>query len=105
MESSRIMSMKYKIHYSVFAKQDVKEIKSYLAQFYPGTPQKFIEELKKCIEFIKNNPKLYEVYDNNPTYRKMVILDYIAFHQINESEKSVPLYRILHGKKDIMRYI
>ena len=97
--------MKYKIQYSVFAKEDVKEIKNYLEQFYPSTPQKFMEEWKKHVELIKINPRLHEVYESNPTYRKMVILNYVVFYRIKEKEKIILLYRVLHGKQNIVRHI
>ena len=83
----------------------MEEIKNYLSQFYPSTPQKFLQELKRHIEMLKSTPKMYEEYEGNLSYRKMMIYDYIAFYRIDENEKTVFLYRILHGRQDIGRHL
>lgn len=92
--------MKYTIRYSAFAKEDVLEIKSYLSQFYPSTPGKFLIELKSHVELLKASPKMFEVYQDNPVYRKMPVLHYVVYYQIYEEENRVYIYRVLHGKQD-----
>ena len=94
-----------KLNTLFFEKTDVEEIKNYLSQFYPSTPQKFLQELKRHIEMLKSTPKMYEEYEGNPSYRKMMLYDYIAFYRIDENEKTVFLYRILHGRQDIGRHL
>ena len=100
--------MKYKIQYSHFAEDDVREIKKYLSQFYPSTKNNFLDELKRRIDFIRTNPSSYEVCDSNPAYRKMLVLEYVVFYRVDEDEKIVllyRLYRVLHGKRDVIRYL
>ena len=97
--------MKYSIKYSVFAREDVREIKKHLAQFYPSTPEKFTSELKRCIAMLVTTPKMFEAYENNTNYRKMVVQDYVVFYRIDEEEKRVLIYRVLHGKQDREQYL
>jgi len=97
--------MQYKIRYSIFAKEDMREIKKYLSQFYPNTSQKFMQEMKRHVERLKDTPKIYEKYGNDSNYRKMIVRDYAVFYQINEDAKVVFLYRILYGKVDIPRHL
>ena len=97
--------MKYTIRYSIFARADVSEIKQYLSQFYPGTPQKFVSQLKEGVAMLKTTPKMFEVYETNPLYRKMVVQSYVVFYRVEEKEKTVFIYRVLHGKQDGERHL
>ena len=92
--------MKYSIKFSVFAREDVREIKKHLAQFYLSTPEKFTSELKRCIAMLETTPKMFEVYECNQNYRKIVVYNYVVFYRIDEERKRVFIYRVLHGKQD-----
>ena len=73
--------MKYAIQYSVSAREDVREIKKHLAQFYPSTPQKFTAELKRCVAMLKTTPQIFQEYEGNPVYPKMVVQNYVLFYR------------------------
>ncbi|GHV87168.1 hypothetical protein AGMMS50255_4640 [Spirochaetia bacterium] len=97
--------MKYKIVYLELAREDVREIKAYLAQFYPSTPVKFLSALKKQIENLTDNPYMYEAYADNPSYRRMVVSDYLVFYKVNDEKRIIAIHRVLHGARDIAKYI
>ena len=97
--------MKYNVVYLNPAMQDVTEIRNYLSQFYPNTPMKFLTALKKGIENICTNPYIYPEYEDNASYRKMIILDYIVFYKVHESEMIVEIHRVLYGMRDINAYL
>jgi addiction module RelE/StbE family toxin len=97
--------MKYRIRYRDLAKKDVLEIKSWLSQFYPGTPIRFIEALKNGCKNLEEHPYMYEAWHDNPAYRKMVIMSYIVFYKVDDNEKKVEIVRVLHGARNIRDYL
>ena len=90
-----------KIEYLKIAKLDVFEIQSNLSRFYPTTPGKFLKTLKKSIETLSDNPLLYPVYEFNPAYRKMLVLDYLVFYKVFEERQAIEVHRILYAKRNI----
>ena len=77
--------MKYTIRFSPFAKEDKKEIKTYLSKFYPETPLRFIALLKEHIADLKDNPYIYPEYLENTDYRRMFVGNYIVFYKVNDA--------------------
>ena len=97
--------MTYTVRFSPFAKEDKKEIKSYLSKFYPETPRRFSDLLKEHIENLKNNPYMYGEYTENTDYRRMLASNYIVFYKVNEKEKQIDIYRILRASWDLPKYL
>ncbi|MFP3041148.1 type II toxin-antitoxin system RelE/ParE family toxin [Treponema primitia] len=97
--------MAYKIQYLDLAKSDVKEIKSYLTQFYPSTPAKFLADLKKNITNLSSMPGMYEAYHDNPSYHRLVVSNYLVFYKVDDKNQTVEIHRILHGARDLSRYL
>jgi len=84
---------------------DKRKIKTYLKQFYPSTPKKFVAALKDRISALKDNPYMYPVYVHNPAYRKIVVSNYLVFYKVNDEKKIIEIHRILPGSWDIVRYL
>ena len=97
--------MKYTVRFSPFAKEDKKEIKTYLSKFYPGTPGRFIALLKKHIASLKDNPYMYPEYQQNTSFRHMPVGNYIVFYKVNDVEKHIDIYRILRATWDLPKYL
>jgi len=97
--------LKYKVRFSPFAKEDRKEIKTYLSGFYPKTPQRFDNALKEHIANLKENPYMYPEYHENTDYRRMTVGNYIVFYKINETETQIDIYRILRASWDLPKYL
>ena len=97
--------MKYIVRFSPFAKEDKKEIKAYLSKFYPGTPRRFADLLKKHIANLKNNPYLYPEYSENTNYRRMLVGNYFVFYKVNDSTKQIDIYRILRASWDLPKHL
>jgi len=94
--------MTYRISVSTFAKSDRKGINKYLAQFSVSAPVKFKSELKRYIGIIGETPEIFSEHYANPKYRHVVVYgSYVMFYTIDEDEKVVFIYRILHGAQDI----
>ena len=93
--------MAYEAALLPLALSDIDEICLYYAQFYPGTAQRFLDELERGFDALAENPFMYQVSDINKSYRRFIVRDYLVFYKINEEKTQVNVYRVLHGKRDI----
>lgn len=89
--------MDYKVDYLSVAEQDIDDIGAYLSQFYASTFKKFMRSLKKSISHLKTSPYLGVPYRD---YRKLVVGVYLVFYKVDEEQKTVRIYRVLHGARD-----
>ena len=97
--------MKYKLIFLPQARNDAEEVRKYLSQYYSGTVEKFFALLKKRINSLRINPYIYEQYHERSSYRKLVANDYLVFYKVNDDQKRVEIHRILHGSREIERYL
>ena len=97
--------MSYRITYSDDAKQDAKEIVTYLAQFYASTARSFKIKLTERVNALKKTPLMYPIYENDPFFRQMVLDDYLLFYDVDEKRKRVTIHHIFHHARDIERLI
>jgi len=94
--------MSYSVKPSRFAKEDRKNITIYLEQYSKTAPSRFSKELKKYIGILSETPFIFSEYQSKPEYRHVVIFgSYVMFYTVDESLKTVYIYRILHGAQDI----
>ena len=97
--------MIYTIRFSPFAKEDKKNITAYLSKFYPKTPSRFNTSLKEHITKLKDNPYIYPEYYENPSYRRMLVNNYIVFYKVNDKDKQIDIYRILRASWDLPKHL
>jgi len=91
----------YEVKLLSLAEKDIDEICSYLSQFYPSTPGKFLDALEKNLDNIAFKPNMYQKYEYNKEYRKVVMGDFLIFYKADEENNQVYVYRILHGKRNV----
>jgi plasmid stabilization system protein ParE len=87
------------------AGNDLKEIREKLSEFGSNPPRKFRDSFEAFCANITNMPLMYPQYNSNSKYRKAVIkYDYIVLYQVDSSESNgrAKIYRVLHGKRDIL---
>jgi addiction module RelE/StbE family toxin len=87
------------------AVEDSDAICRYLAQFYPGTAGRFLDELEQSIEGLAHNPYRYAEYEHNRMYRRMIVQDYLVFYKIFKTHKTIRIYRVPHGKRNIGAFL
>ena len=97
--------MKYKIKFMPDTRDDLKLIKEYQSQFYPNTPKKFFALLRKRIGQLKEFSYSCPVYEDDENYRKLIVGNYLVFYIVNESNKSVDVYAVFHGSRDIKQHL
>jgi len=90
-----------KLLISKLARDDLKEIRTYLSGFGEAPPKKFRESFEKfCIQAAEM-PYSFGRYRHNQNYRRAVIaFDYLVFFQIEERGDTVKVCRVLHGKRN-----
>lgn len=77
--------MAYKIKYLPMAVQDLKDIAKYLPGFYPKTALHVLKEIWDKISKLADTTNMYEVYAQDPSYRKLLADKYIIFYQIDNA--------------------
>jgi len=97
--------MKYKVVFLPEAMSDADEIRQYLSQYYSNTVRKFLDLLRKRIGTLRDNPHLAQAYPDRPSYRRLVVENYLVFYKVNEVTGIIEIHRILHGSRDISRYL
>ena len=97
--------MKYKVVFLPEAMSDSYEIRLYLSQYYQSTFRNFFDLLKKRICILRDNPYIAQEYPDRPSYRRLVIENYVVFYKVNETTGTIEIHRILNGSRDISRYI
>jgi len=84
------------------AKNDLKDIRSYLSEYGETPPKKFRKSFEKFCSQVVDMPYMFNPYEHDPNYRKAVIIfDYLIFYKVDESKGKVMVYRILHSKRNV----
>ena len=97
--------MKYKVVFLPEASKDSDEIHRYLSQYYKNTSKNFFALLKKQIDSLKSNPFIAPVCPERSSYRRSVVAGYLVFYKVDVEKELIEIHRILHGSRDIGRYI
>jgi len=85
------------------AKSDLREIHLRLSEYGKTPTKKFRESFEKFCAQVVTMPDMYEPYEYAPNYRKAVIIyDYLVFYRVDDSSEVVKIYRVLHGKRNIV---
>lgn len=101
----------YRLTISDIANQDLDGIISYMAVDLsnPDAATDFLDELDKCYSHLEENPYTYAECSSSALrrrgYRKAVINRYILIFAVDESAKTVDIYRIFHGMQNYMMRI
>lgn len=92
----------YKIYYTKEAIALIESAMSYYEKEALGLDNRFQFELNKCISQIEKHPKLFS--KNKENHRRAVLgssFPYSIYYKINETEKSVEIYAVLHQSRNI----
>ena len=97
--------MSYRLTYLDDAKQDMREITKYLAQFYASTARNFLTTLKERVRSLKDMPYMCPAYEKDPFFQRMVIKDHLLYYSVDEERKLVVIHRVFHHAQDIDRHM
>lgn len=96
----------YKLEYLPSAVKDMTEIVRYIIYELnnPTAADNLAVEFIKSADRLKNFPYSNQVYTPirslKNEYRKCIVNNYIMFYSVNESQKTVIIYRVIYGKRD-----
>ena len=91
----------YKVEYLPPATADILEIEAYLYELSPTAADRFTETLLEKTATLEEYPLIYPVYENDPYFRRMVIMDHLLFYSVDEKRSLVVVHRVIYGKRDI----
>lgn len=89
--------MSYQLTYTSKAENDLEDIESYYNQISPILTTRFFEEFFDTLQFIENEPKLFQV-----RYRKIRIAPLYHFPygiHYKENNNQIVIFRVLHTKR------
>ena len=97
------MSDTYSVIYSPEAKDDLREIYSYIAYDLqaPETAEGQVNRIRKEIRSLDFMPSRYAVVDWEP-WKSMVPVDnFVVYYAVNDGSRTVTVIRIFYGGRDV----
>lgn len=99
--------MKYTVNLSAEAVKDINGIYEYIA-IALGEKEiavNLINLIEKNILALDEMPGRYKIYDNEPWKSRgvhiMPVKKYLVFYVVDDNEKSVNIFRVIYGSRDI----
>lgn len=99
--------MKYKIFLSQEANKYIDEIFLYISNILTETEtaKKMIRLLERSILSLEEMPNRFRVYEREPWRSRgvhiMPVKRYLVFYLVDESNKSINVFRIIYGSRDL----
>ena len=94
--------MSYKIEYISTFHFDVQSVADFLAE-YPSKAARIFAKADKSISSLKELPEMYPVYTDMPSFRFIVVEDYLVFYKFIQESGVVEVHRLLYGGMDIAK--
>ena len=96
--------MSYKIEYISTFHSDVQTVADFLVE-YPNKATRIFTKAEKSISNLKEMPEMYPVYMDVPSFRFIVVEDYLVFYKFVQECKIVEIHRMLYGRMDIPEHM
>lgn len=102
------MNSAYSVVYSQKAKEDLKEIYSYIAftLMVPGIAEEQVSRIRKTIRSLDFMPLRNSTVDwkpwKNMGMRKVAVDNFVVFYTVDENISTVTVIRIVYGGRDIV---
>ena len=96
----------YRLEYLPLASADILEIDAYLYEYNSAAANKFASSIEQLAETLCCHPFMFPVYEDDPYFRHMTLpYKYRLFYHVDEDTKTIKIYRILHGMRDVKNII
>lgn len=101
----------YRLVITELAHEDLDNIVSYIAVQLdnPMAAANFLDEVERCYDFLKSNPLMFErcqdVRLETEGYRKATINNYVLVYKVDETAKTVVIYRFFYGAQNYILLI
>lgn len=103
------MSDTYSVIYSPEARNDIKDIYSYIAfeLLVPGTAESQMNRIRKAIRSLDFMPSRNPIVDWEPWksmgMHKVPVDNFVVFYTVDSTALTVTIIRIVYGGRDIQR--
>ena len=97
--------MEYKLRYLPTITQDMLDADAYMSELSPDMARRFFMLLDEKLLQLQTTPFMYQVYAEYPVYRRIVIMDYLAFYCVDEEKHTVDVHRIINSKMHIIKQL
>jgi len=72
---------------------------------YPQMAARIFAKADKLLRNLEDMPEIYPVYQDVPTFRFIVVEDYLIFYKVNHRDRIVEVHRMLYGRMDIPKHL
>lgn len=99
--------MKYNVKLSLEAIRDINSIYEYIAVALgeKKAAENMVSLIEKNILSLDEMPRKYRFYENEPWKSRgvhiMSVKKYLVFYTVNDKEKSVNVFRVIYGSRDL----
>jgi len=98
------MATKYKIEYISTFYADVQSVVSFLVE-HPKKASRIFAKIDQTLPNLREMPEMYPVYPDVPSFRFIVIEDYLVFYKVKKQAGIVEIHRLLYGRMDIPEHL
>jgi len=101
----------YRLVVTELAHEALDNIVSYIAVQLdnPVAAANFLDEIERCYGLLKSNPLMYERCNDirleTESYRKATINNYVLVYKVDETLKTVTIYRFFYGAQNYILLI
>ncbi len=99
------MATKYHIKFLSAARSDLESAEAYLTQYSWEAARDFYAALDEVLYSLQTMPYMFQEYDRLPQYRRFIVGRYLVFYRVNEVNKRIVIYRVLHSAQEINRHL
>jgi len=96
--------MAFKIEYISTFHFDVLDVAADLEE-YPQKATRIFEKLDNKLLNLVEHPEMYPIYMDFPSFRKIVVEDYLVFYTINEKDMIIEIHRLICGRMDVKKHL
>ena len=72
---------------------------------YPGKASRIFKNIDKALLNLVDMPEMYPVYHCIPSYRLIVIEDYLILYKVKKPDGVVEVHRLVCGRMDIPSHV
>ena len=92
--------MRYKIEYLSTFHEDVLSVAEFLAE-YPRKAARIFAKIDSILQHLGDMPEMYPVYHDKPSFRFIVVEDYLVFYKVKKQGGIIEIHRLIYGRMDI----
>ena len=97
----------YSLNYTQLARDDMLEILLYISEELdaPRSTERILDKIESDLDRLRESPYSAPIsrdaYLSSQGFRVLVSGKYLALYKVNDHERAVTVYRIVHGKRNL----